>query len=174
MLLDQRAREGHRQAVRYTVIAAAAIVLGGAMVAAGCNSAPPLPPFKPVADTKQLMAHVIEPSADLYWDAVGIIIDEKGEHQIEPQTVEEWDAVRNAAYVVAESGNLLMMAPRAMDNADWMKFSQALIDTGTKAARAAEARNNAGVFDAGAEVYDACTQCHAKYALEIQKKNQRK
>ena len=151
----------------------AALLVSCVLLSVGCNSAPAPPPFKPVADTKQLMAMVLEPSADLYWDAVGLVIDENGEHPIEPQTVEEWDAVRNAAYVVAESGNLLMMSPRAMDNGDWMKFSQALIDTGTKAARAAEARNKAGVFDAGAEVYDACTQCHAKYAVELQKANLR-
>ena len=32
------------------------------------------------------------------WDAVGTVIDENGEHEIAPQTAEEWDAVRNAAY----------------------------------------------------------------------------
>jgi hypothetical protein len=151
----------------------AAFLISAVVLSAGCNTAPAPPPFKPVADMKQLMAMVIEPSADLYWDAVGLVIDQNGEHEIEPQTVEEWDAVRNAAYVIAESGNLLMMSPRAMDSGDWMKFSQALIDTGTKAARAAEARNKPGVFDAGAEVYDACTQCHAKYAVELQKRNLR-
>ena len=151
----------------------ASFLVAASVLSVGCNTAPPAPPFKAVADNKQLMTNVLEPSADLYWDAVGIIIDEKGEHPIAPQTMEEWDAVRNAAYVVAESGNLLMMSPRALDNGDWMKFSQALVDTGTKAARAAEARNKDGVFDAGAEVYDACTQCHAKYALELQKRNLR-
>lgn len=142
-------------------------------LSAGCNTAPAPPPFKPVADMKQLMAMVIEPSADLYWDAVGLVIDEKGEHPIEPQTIEEWDAVRNAAYVIAESGNLLMMSPRAMDNGDWMKLSQAMIDKGQQAARAAEARNKTAVFDSGAELYDTCTACHAKYALELQKRNLR-
>ena len=117
------------------------------------------------------MASVIEPAADEYWDAVGTVIDAQGEHHIQPQTVEEWDAVRNNAYVFAEAGNLLMMPTRAKDGGEWMQMAQALIDTGQKAIRAAEARNTTGVFDAGAEVYDACTNCHAKYALEIQKPN---
>lgn len=143
------------------------------VVAIGCNSAPPPPPFKPIADVKQLMVSVVEPAADEYWDAVGTVIDAQGEHQIEPQTVEEWDAVRNNAYVFTEAGNLLMMPTRAKDGGEWMTLSQALIDTGQKAIRAAEARNKAGVFDAGAEVYDACTNCHAKYAVELQKANLR-
>ena len=119
------------------------------------------------------MASVVEPAADVYWDAVGTIIDEKGTIEIEPQSVEEWDAVRNAAYVVAESGNLLMMPSRAKDAGEWMTLSQQLIETGQRAIKAAEARNKTAVFDVGAEVYDVCTNCHAKYALELQRPNAR-
>ncbi len=143
----------------------------GSLLVAGCNSAPPPPPFRPVADVKQLMASVVEPSAEVYWDAVGTIYDEKGATEIEPQTIEEWDTVRNAAYVVAESGNLLMMSSRAKDGGDWMTMSQAMIDVGQRAIRAAEARNKTAVFDVGGELYETCTNCHAKYALEIQRPN---
>ena len=136
-----------------------------AIVLAGCNTAPP-PPFRPVADVKQLMASVVEPAAELYWDAVGAIYDENGETQIAPSTIEEWEAVRNAAYVVAESGNLLMMSTRARDAGDWMTFSRAMVDVGRRAVQAADARDKTAVFDVGAEVYDACTQCHAKYAVD--------
>jgi hypothetical protein len=115
---------------------------------------------------KQLMVSVVEPAAEVYWDAVGTVIDESGVHEIEPKSIEEWDAVRNAAYVVAESGNLMMIGSRAKDGGDWMKLSQALVAAGEKAIRAAEARNKTAVFDTGAEVYDACTNCHAKYAVE--------
>ena len=135
-----------------------------------CNSAPP-PPYRPVADVKVLMTNVMEPSAEVYWDAVGIIIDAEGEHEIEPQTPEEWEAVRNAAYVVAESGNLLMMPSRAKDGGEWMQASQRLIEAAQKAIRASEAHDKTAVFDAGAEVYDACTNCHAKYSPEIIRPN---
>jgi hypothetical protein len=143
----------------------------GSLLVTGCSSAPPPPPFKPVADVKQLMGSVVEPSAEVYWDAVGTIYDEKGATEIEPQTIEEWDAVRNAAYVVAESGNLLMMSSRAKDGGGWMTMSQAMIDVGQRAIRAAEARNKIAVFDVGGELYDTCTNCHAKYAAEIQRPN---
>ncbi len=148
-------------------------LLLAAVLLTSCRTGTPPPPFQPVADVKQLMTTVVEPAAEVYWDAVGTIIDQAGVHEIEPQSVEEWEAVRNSAYVFAEAGNLLMMGTRAKDGGDWMTMSQALIDTGQKAIRAAEARNKAAVFDAGAEVYEACTNCHAKYAAELQRPNAR-
>lgn len=145
----------------------------GALVAGACTSAPTPPPFKPVADVKQLMASVVEPAAEVYWDAVGWIVDANGTIEVQPQSAEEWDAVRNAAFVVAESGNLLMMSSRARDGGDWMQMSQTLIQAGERAIRAAEAHDKQAVFDVGAEVYDACTNCHAKYAVELQRPNAR-
>jgi len=124
------------------VMRALLVCLSLVIMSAGCTSAPAAPPYRPVADVKTLMASILEPAAEVYWDAVGIIVDEHGEQHIEPTTVEQWDAVRNAAYVVAESGNLLMMPKDA-------------------------------VFDVGAEVYDACTNCHAKYSPDIVRPNAR-
>ena len=111
------------------------------------------------------MKSIIEPAADEYWDAVGTIEDAKGVVHVAPATEEEWAAVVNSAYVVTEGGNLLMMTGRAKDSGDWMKLSQALIDVGQRAIKAAESKNTQAVFDAGAEVYDACVACHAKYLL---------
>lgn len=138
-----------------------------------CSSAPPPPPFKPVADLKQLMQNVVEPPADAFWDAVGWIDDAGGSHEIAPATAEEWDAVRNHAYAIAESGNLMMVGSRAKDGGEWMQLAVALVEAGQKAIRAAESRDKMAVFDAGAEVYDACTNCHAKYAVELQRPNVR-
>ena len=42
------------------------------------------------------MASVVEPAAEVYWDAVGTSSTKTAITEIEPQTVEEWDAVRNA------------------------------------------------------------------------------
>ncbi len=114
----------------------------------------------------ELMAHVLEPNAQVYWRSVGWIIDFEGEHELRPETEEEWLAVENAAFVVAEAGNLLMMDGRALDDGSWMTMSQALIDIGRRAIEVAEARDEQAVFDVGAEMYFVCTQCHATYALE--------
>ena len=119
-----------------------------------------------VADMPELMAHVLEPNAQVYWRAVGWIIDFEGEHELRPETEEDWLAVENAAFVVAEAGNLLMMDGRALDDGPWMTMSQSLIDIGRRAIEVAEARDEQAVFDVGAEMYFVCTQCHATYALE--------
>ena len=123
-------------------------------------------PYTVVANIPDLMTTILDPAADVYWDAVGWIIDASGTEEIRPGSPEEWDAVRNAAYVVAESGNLLMMKGRAVDEEAWFTFSRAMISVGQRAIEAAEARDEMGVFDVGAEIYAVCTGCHATYAIE--------
>ena len=141
--------------------------LATAVLLAGCGApADTSPPFSAVADVQQLMASVLEPAADTYWDAVGWILDENGTTEIRPGSAEEWEAVRSAAFVIAESGNLLMMTGRAIDEPAWTPMARALVDVGRRALEAADARDEAAVFDAGAEVYYVCSNCHVQFALE--------
>lgn len=141
-----------------------------AVATAACGGPTP-PPMKHVADVKQLMKSVVDPAADAYWDGVGTIIDQTGTTEIKPETAEDWDALVNHAYVLAESGNLLMLGPRVRDGGDWLRLSRAMVDVGEKAIRAAESRNPQAVFDVGAEVYEVCTACHAKYAVDLARPN---
>lgn len=147
-----------------------ALTLTLALVPSACGAPPSHEeggaPFSAVADVQQLMLTVLEPAAEHYWDAVGWILDESGTLELRPSTPEEWEAVRNAAFVIAESGNLLMMEGRALEDPAWMAMSRALVDVGRVAIAAADARDDMAVFDAGAEVYYVCTNCHATYALE--------
>ena len=128
-------------------------------------------PYSVVANIPDLMSAILDPAADTYWDAVGWIVDASGTTEIRPGSPEEWETVRNAAYVVAESGNLLMMQGRAVDEDAWRAFSQAMVNVGRKAIEAAEARDEMGVFDVGAEIYAVCTGCHATYAVEVLRPN---
>lgn len=137
-----------------------------ALLAAGCSGAPDAP-YDPVADVQELMLHVVEPAAQEYWAAVGWILDEDGEHYFRPETEEEWLAVENAAFMVAESGNLLMMPERALDDGPWRGMAGALIESGRRALEVAEAKDEQGVFDAGAEMYQVCSACHAAYSPEV-------
>ena len=132
------------------------------MVVTACGGPTP-PPFKPIVDTKLLMQSVIDPNADLVWDAVKIIDTKEGTQDIRPRTDAEWIAVRNAAVAVAESGNLLMMAPRAKNGGEWMQLAQEMINTGEAAMRAAEAKNAEKLFTVGGDIYDSCSNCHRKY-----------
>lgn len=143
------------------------IVFATVIVCAGCGGGSEPPPFKPIADTKLLMDAFVDPNADIIWASVGTIITAAGEENIRPKSEEEWMAVRNAAVAVTEAGNLLMIVPRAKDGDEWMRLSQAMVDTGAAAIKAAEAKNPDQVFDAGAEIYAVCSNCHAKYDPEI-------
>jgi len=136
------------------------------VVLVACSASADEDRYTAVADMPELMAHVLEPNAQVYWRAVGWIIDSEGEHQLRPESEEDWLAVENAAFVVAEAGNLLMMDGRALDDGPWMTMSQALIDIGRRAVEVAEERDEQAVFDVGAEMYFVCTQCHATYAIE--------
>ena len=128
-------------------------------------------PFRPVANVQELMLAVVEPAAETYWDAVGWIVDSQGTQEIRPQSEEEWEAVRNAAFVVAESGNLLMMDGRRVDDQTWVALSQAMIATAERAIEAAVARDEAAVFTVGGDLYETCTACHSAYALETLRPN---
>jgi hypothetical protein len=122
-----------------------------------------------VANVKELMNWIVDPHADVLWDSVGTIITEAGTEERQPRTEEEWEAVRNSAATIAESGNLLMMDGRAFDRDEWMKASRSMIDAATTALQAAEAKDVPALFDAGGTVYEACTACHSKYALGLQR-----
>lgn len=147
-------------------------VIGVAVVAAGCarhRQPPDLPPYKPVTTVLELMESVIAHAAETYWNAVQVTVDETGEHERYPESDEEWEAVWAAALTIAESGNLLMMTPRAVDEGAWMQFARSLVEAGVEAAEAAEAKNVERVFAAGERVYNVCTACHTRYATELRR-----
>lgn len=125
----------------------------------------------PIGDVRELMASVVEPAAETYWDAVGWIVDSTGTEYIRPTTLEEWEAVRNSAFALAESGNLMMMEGRAPDEGAWMGMTRAMMDAAVEAIAVAEARDEQGVFDMGATIYATCTNCHARYATETLRPN---
>jgi hypothetical protein len=119
----------------------------------------------PVASVGLLMQTIIEPAADHYWDAVGSVTDEHGTTSFSPTSAEEWTELRNNGYVLAESGNLLMMEGRARDQGDWLRLARAMVEAGRQAAVAAEQRDTTAVFEAGSVVYQACSACHAAYLI---------
>ena len=137
----------------------------------GCAHQPETepPPFKPVTSVLELMESVIAHAAEVYWESVSVTVDESGVQERAPQTDEEWEGVWAAGLAIAESGNLLMMTPRALDDGAWMQFSVSLVDAGVEAAAAAQAHDVERVFAAGEQVYNVCTACHARYAEGLQR-----
>jgi hypothetical protein len=144
-----------------------------AISAIGCNgSAPPpaapvaAPPFHVTLTTQQLMGWIIDPTADTIWNSVGTTVSEKGTEEHQPRTDEEWAAMRNAAAVLIESGNLLMLDGRQVDQDQWLAVARVMSDAATKVLEAAEANDVEAYFDDGGALYEACVACHSKYVIE--------
>src|SRR6267378_2652038 len=119
-----------------------------------------LPPYKPVADIKQMMDMLVDPAADVEFGASGWVTTSNGSEERRPKNNDEWTVVQNNAMLLAESGNLLMMPPRAQDGGEWMKAAQSLTDKGQELLEAAQAKDVERMFSVGGELYDTCLHCH--------------
>ena len=123
------------------------------------------PPFEPAGDMAHTMAFVLDPAADLIWDSAGTIVTASGEEDLAPTTDEQWLAVRSSAVVVAETGNLLMMPGRAVDQDAWVEISVGLIKVGKRLEVAAQNQDADALFEEGANLYNVCVACHQIYVI---------
>ena len=117
----------------------------------------------PVASIRQIMAGITGPAANTVYNSFGSVVSAEGIKDIAPQNDEEWVALGNTAAALAESGNLLLLPGRAVDNGDWVTMTRAFIDASTKAVKAADEKNTEGILSAGSEINESCDACHAKY-----------
>lgn len=111
------------------------------------------PSFKPVGNMSQLMINIIYPTSDAIF-----YID-----RAVPKNEVEWNALQSQALMLAESGNLLMMASRVRDQGNWIKDSQMLVDAGAAAYKAALAKDVDAVRAVNDQLYAACVTCHQQY-----------
>ena len=134
----------------------------GVILLIGCGPKPAQPNTS--LTLKQVMEWVIDPNADVVWDSVKSISNAKGTTEIYPRTDAQWEAVRNSAATLIESGNLLIAQGRAKDDKQWVEYSQRLSRTAEIALKASQEKNKDALFDAGGKIYNACRSCHDKYA----------
>lgn len=118
-------------------------------------------------DVKEVMNYVLEPASDILWGSGGWVLDASGYEELYPTTDDGWNYVRAQAAIVVESGNILALPGRAMDNDAWMIYSKGLSDAGLLAMKAAEEQNEDDFFQAGAQIYSVCTACHQAYNPDI-------
>jgi cytochrome c556 len=147
---------------------AMAVVLAAGALSASCSKPAPAksevapaavaagPAFKVVGPSRQIMLAVTIPASEAVFNAAAE----------PPTTDEQWVNVERAALSLAESGNLLLIPGRAVDDGDWSRFSHMLIDTAAQAYTAAQAKDSNGVSDAGNVIYEACEGCHKKYMTQ--------
>jgi heme/copper-type cytochrome/quinol oxidase subunit 3 len=155
----------------FFVVSVALFISGVAFIVAGARTARAATPAEPasvvqltpVATVKQIMSGITAPAATVIYTAVGTVVSARGIEETEPRNDEEWARVGANAAALAESGNLLMMSGRAIDEGDWMKMSADLIRTATTAVKAAQDKNKEEILAAGSEINDTCDNCHAKY-----------
>lgn len=136
------------------------IAIVGAMLLAGCDRGPPTPE----KTVQQLMADDVQPTAQVYWNAVQYISDAEGEHDIFPKTDADWKKTRDAATRIIQLAELLQTPAYAEGRGDdWVEISRSLADAARLAEQAADARDPAKVFEAGGIVYAVCQGCHQVY-----------
>jgi hypothetical protein len=122
-----------------------------------------MPPFDTTQSVKDLMANVVDPTADEVWESVGTIMTKEGTFEKVPQTDEEWNHVKGSAMAILEVGNLLMLPARSGGNDEWNQRALDLIAQTKRVIQAAEKHDKQGVFDTGSDMYDACVNCHKRF-----------
>lgn len=146
------------------------------------------PEYVTTATVKDIMKAMVDPSADVVWNAVATVTSEVGMVDRAPQSEEEWQTVRHHALIVMEATNLLVMPGRhvakpgersdnpkvelepgeierliATDPEQWRRLARGLHDASLVALRAIDARKPSEVFDAGEGIDKACESCHLTY-----------
>jgi hypothetical protein len=140
------------------------LVIAGARAARqGAPAAEAAPAMTPVATVLQIMNGIVQPSALAVYNSVGTYITAEGTKDVEPQTDQEWAALGASAAALVESGNLLLLGNRAIDEGDWVKMTRAFMDASQAALRAADAKDKEGILSAGSTLNETCDTCHAKY-----------
>jgi hypothetical protein len=114
---------------------------------------------------KAFMEHVLTPAAKIVWSVNGVVIDEKGEHDLSPKTEDDWERVVSGAATLAEATNALMIPERAIDP-EWPRYAKALADAAEKAYQAAEARDLKTISQVSDQLDGICAACHRHYGVE--------
>ena len=135
------------------------------------------------------MNTLIDPNADVIWEAVGFEASlENGIVESKPESDEEWDALRKNVIAMVEGANSLMIPGRRVappgsttefpdaefepfeveeklqeDRISWVGFAQAFQVSTLEVLAAIDARDLEAYTTAGGEVDDACTACHQQY-----------
>lgn len=110
----------------------------------------------PAATMKQLMLDLIHPASN----GILLVIFRGG-----PKDDNEWASVRHNALTLAESGKSLNSAHAG--DADWTMHVKMLVDAGTAAYKAAEAKDAKALSAVAGPLDASCTNCHKQYRPNV-------
>jgi hypothetical protein len=136
-------------------------------VIAGIRSSRSAPAGAPVATVKQVMQGIVTPASTVVYGAVSTVISAEGTKETAPQNDAEWARVGSNAAALIEAARLMMEPPRARNNDEWMKMSQAMIDSSARALKATGDKNAEGLLAAGEAINMSCDSCHREYASNL-------
>lgn len=165
-------------------------------ISAACSKSEPAPAapasdapqYEPAATVKDLMQSIVDPSADVVWNAVTTVQTAKGTVDTVPKSAEDWLKVRHGAVGLSEAANLLMMPGRHVaqpheksdtpgvelepaemevlinnDRPAFIQRAKALHEAGMAAVAAADAKDSQKLFEVGEQIEQACENCHSHY-----------
>jgi cytochrome c556 len=182
--------------IRLLLCAWVVLLMPMMVVAAGCqtaNTQHPQPDYTTTATIKDIMKSIVDPSADVVWNSVQSVADERGLVDIAPRTDEEWQNTRMGAIRLVEATNLLLIPGRHVgapgekseaedelepaqmeelinkDRQAWYKRVSALHDAAEKTLRAIDKKDANEVFVLGDQIEHACESCHTQYWYPNQK-----
>lgn len=144
--------------------------------------------YRPTATIKDIMATIVDPSADYIWESVSTEVSQVGIVNRSPQNDKEWSELRKRALLLIEATNLLAIPGRHvakagekparpqvelppdqiealinMDRTNWVNLAHGLHDVATQALSAIDAKDVPALLTAGARIDQACENCHVKY-----------
>jgi hypothetical protein len=137
------------------------LLVGTTVVTQTTGQAPSSFKSKPVGNLKQVMRGILLPNSDMIF----------GVQQTAPKDDKGWADVSNAAVAIGESSALIAMPGRLLSNgqpvpvqkADWVKFTQALVDACKATLKAAQSKNADAVGNSTDALSGACDNCHMVY-----------
>jgi len=143
-----------------------------ALALTGCQ---PKLAFNTSISTKEVMRYVIDPAAVELATKAGEVDDLQGTHYLAPTTDDGWERAEAMSATVAESANALLLPGRVRrlnaSDRDWTGFVQNLQKVALASKAAAHDHDSKRMFSTGADLYQACTDCHTKYLLPFLDKN---
>lgn len=146
--------------------------------------------LKPVMTVKELMENIIDPQADVVFDAVTVDVTAKGIIEVKPTSDDDWVKVQRGAIILLESSNLLKMprriappgdknnseganapelSPEAIqvkvdnDRALWNTHADQLREEALKVLDIVKSRDADQLLTAGSDIDRACENCHLEY-----------
>ena len=152
--------------IRFLPRVLAAVVVAGVLASPsfGEDATPPSP-FQAYVDMKTFMQHVLTPAATIIWRANGLVIDEKGEHDLSPKSEADWEGIVSGAATLVEATNALMIPQRALDP-QWSFYVKNLAAAANQAYLAAEARDLKSISQVSDRLDGICAACHRHYGIE--------